>query len=163
MSNRLDVVASDREIVEPEHPACRVVREPEPALLIDDDDAFDHAGEDRLHLRVIAIQLGQAATELLHRSVQRPRHDAKLVGAVVETRRPQIAGGVAPGHLGDGAHARADSSRHHPGDRRRTGEREAEREDRQRWRSAGARAATLVSGSATRTMPMPGWLTGTAT
>ena len=128
MANRLDIVASDGKIIEAEHSPCGLIREAEPPLLVDDDDAFDHAGQDRLHLGVIAIQLGQAPAELLDRSVQGSRHDAQLVGAVVEAGRPQIAGAVAPGHFGDRAHARTDSSRHDPGNRRGPGERQAERE-----------------------------------
>ena len=131
MTDGLHVVSADGKIIEPEHPACRLVRQPEPSLLIDDDDPFDHAGEDRRHLRLVAIELGQTAPELLNRSVQRSRHVAKLVGAVAEARRAQIADGVAPRHFGDSAHARSDSPRHDPRDRRRADQRQAECQDRQ--------------------------------
>ena len=45
------------------HAARRVVREAQPSFLIDDEDAFDHAREDRLHLRAIAVELQEAAAE----------------------------------------------------------------------------------------------------
>ena len=61
------------------------------ALRIDDDDAFDHAGEDRLHARAIARLLAEPAADLLHRVVQRARHGAELVVAEAEVRRRQIA------------------------------------------------------------------------
>ena len=77
-----------RELVEPQHPLRGVVDELQPALRIDDDDAFDHAGEDRLHpRRGRAPARASRPPELLHRVVERPRHRAQLVVAVVEPRR----------------------------------------------------------------------------
>ena len=58
---------------------------------VDDDDAFDHAGENGRHARPVARQLAEPRPELLDRPVQRPRHRAQLVVAVVDRRRRQVA------------------------------------------------------------------------
>ena len=94
MADRLDVVASERQLVELQHPLRGLVDELQPSLRIDDDDAFDHAGEDRFHARAVARLLGQLAPDDLHRVVERPRDDAELVVAVVEARRRQIAAAI---------------------------------------------------------------------
>ena len=86
MADRLDVVAADRRGVELEHPARRVVGQLQAALRVDDDDAFDHAGEDRFHAGAVAGELVEPLPEFLHRVVERPRDRAELVVAVVERR-----------------------------------------------------------------------------
>ena len=108
-----------------------LVGELQAPLRIDDDDAFDHAGEDGFHPRAVARLFGQPAAEILHRVVERPRCRAQLVVAVAETRRRQVAAAVAPRDLGDRPHAAADPPRHEPREPRREGQREAERDERQ--------------------------------
>ena len=91
-----------RVVVEPEHPARRVVDVLEPALLVDDEDALHHAREDGDHARAIARQLVDAASELLYGAVHRPRHFADLVVAVVGHRPPEVADRVTPRDRDDG-------------------------------------------------------------
>ncbi len=66
MADRLDVRTSDRERVQLQHLARRLIRQLQPSVRIDDDDAFDHARENRLHPGTIARQFGQAPPQLLH-------------------------------------------------------------------------------------------------
>jgi len=102
MPDRLDVVMAERQVlVELQHPLRRVVHELKPSLRIDDDDAFDHAGENRCHARAVARLLGQLLRDGLHGLVQRARHGAKLVLAVVNARRRQIAFAIP---FRDGSH-----------------------------------------------------------
>ena len=86
MTNRFDVVAPDRQIVELEHLLRGVVHELQASLRIDDDDALDHAGENRLHPSAVARELAKPAAELLHGFVERPRHGPQFIVAVVEAR-----------------------------------------------------------------------------
>ena len=58
MPDGLDIVPPDGGIVQVQHAPRRVVGETQPALLIDDQHPFDHAGEDRFHLGAIAVELG---------------------------------------------------------------------------------------------------------
>ena len=130
MPDRLDVVVAQRQPVEPQHAVRGVVGQLQPALRIDHDHPFDHAGEDRLHLRAIARLLCQPPPELLHRAVERARHHAQLVVAVAEPRRPQVAGAVPLRDLRDAVNAAPHPSRDHPGDQRRADQRQAERQQR---------------------------------
>ena len=57
--DRFDVVAPERQVVEPQHPSRGLVGQLQPSLRIDDDDAFDHAGEDGFHARAIARLFGE--------------------------------------------------------------------------------------------------------
>ena len=95
--------------IELQHLARRVVHQLQPRLRIDDDDPFDHAGEDRFHARAIACLLAQPAADLLHRVVERPRHGAELVVAEAEPRRREVAPPVPLGDAGDQAHSGADA------------------------------------------------------
>ena len=95
MADGLDVVPAERAVVEPQHLPRGLVGQLQPSLRIDDDDAFDHAGEDRLHPRAVARLLVEPSPELLHRLVQRPRDGAQFVVAEVQPRRRQIALPVA--------------------------------------------------------------------
>ena len=141
MPDRLDVGPADRRrVVELQHLPRRVVGQLQPSLRIDDDDAFDHAGEDRFHPRAIARLLGEPASELLHRVVERARDGAELVVAVVEARRRQIAAAVAVGDAGDRRDAAADARREQPRDRARR------RAARRRARSASRSAPGAADG-----------------
>ena len=149
MPDRLDVVAG-RSPDRPSLSICRAasIGELQASAGIDDDDAFDHAGEDRFHARAIARQLGEPASELLHLIVERPRDGAELVVAEVEPRRREVAGAIARGDVGDGAHAVAQAAAEHERDHAGTGQRQTQR--RQRRRDAGRSAAERRSAGAPR-------------
>ena len=120
MPDRLDVVTAERQLVEPQHAARGVVGELQPALRIDDDDAFDHAGEDRLHLRAIARQLRRAAAR-----APAPSRRAPARRCPARRRRSRARGGVrSPARYRCATsamrvHAASDPPRDHPGDQRR--------------------------------------------
>ena len=88
MPDRFDVRPANRQPSSFSIRCGRVVGQLQAALRIDDDDAFDHAGEDRLHAAAIARLFGQPAPDFLHRLVQRPRDGPELVVA-------EIAGAAA--------------------------------------------------------------------
>ena len=111
-----DVRPPDPGFVELQHLPRRIVHQLQPALRIDDDDPFDHAGEDRFHARAIARLLAEAAADFLHRVVERARDAAELVVAEAEARRRQIAAAVALGDAGDEPDAPADPRGKQPGD-----------------------------------------------
>ncbi len=139
MADGLEVVASERQVVQPQHPPRGLVGQLQPAVRIDDDDAFDHAGEDGFHAGVIARLLGELPSDHLHRVVQRPRDAAELVVSVVETGGREIAAAVAFRDAGDRAHAAAHARGDDPADRGRADEREGER--RERWPPAWSETA----------------------
>ena len=103
MPDGLDVVAADRQRVELQHLRGRFVHDLQPSLRIDDDDPFDHAGEDGAHAAAIARQVADSRAEILDRFVERPRHRPELVVAEVERGGRQVAAAVAPRLFGDGA------------------------------------------------------------
>ena len=162
MPDRLDIVPPDRQLVELQHLPRGVVHELQPPLRIDDDDAFDHAGQDRFHAAAVSGELAQPPAELLHRLVERSRHLAELVVAVVQARRGQVAPAIAFGNLGDCADAVSEASGRERRDERGAGERQL-RALRASWRIACSCRRISVSGSATRTKAMAGCRTGTAT
>ena len=125
MPNRFDVVAAERQVVELQHVPRRVVCQLQPALWIDDDHPFDHAGEDRFHPRAIARLRGEPAAHFLHRIVQCAGDGAQLVVSIIEPWRREIACAVARGDLRNHVHALADARGHHPADRGRARQREA--------------------------------------
>ena len=56
MANRFDVGVIDRSGLELQDPARGVVDELQAAMFVHDQHALDHAGEDRLHPRAVALQ-----------------------------------------------------------------------------------------------------------
>ena len=129
-TNRFDVRPSDADLVQLQHLPRRVVHELEPAARVDDDDAFDHAGENRFRPRPIARLLRELAPDLLHRLVKRACHRAELVVAEAQARRRQIAGAIALRDAGDEPHAVSDPRGEEPRDRGAADEREPQREQR---------------------------------
>ena len=87
------------------------VHQLQPPLPIDDEHAFDHAGEDRFHARAIARELLEPAPEFLHGLVERARDGAELVGAVVVDRAREVAGANSARRLAAIALTRRDSER----------------------------------------------------
>ena len=87
MADGLDVGPPGGVVLEPQHAARGVVDVLQLAGLVDDQHAFDHAAEDRLHARAIARQLVDAAAELVHGRVERARRDAEVVVSVVGAGR----------------------------------------------------------------------------
>ena len=142
MADGLEVVASQRQVVEPQHPPRGLVGQLQPAVWIDDDDAFDHAGEDGFHTSVIARLLGELPSHDLYRIVQRPRDAPELVVSVVETGGREVAAAVAFRDAGDRAHAAAHARGDDPADRGRAAEREGER--REDGRQHGAKLLTDI-------------------
>ena len=130
--DRFHVRLADRDIVQLQHLPRRVVDELQPRLGIDDDDAFDHAGEDRFHARAIARLLRQTPPDILHRRVQRTRHGAELIVAEAELRRRQVAALIAVRDARDEPHALTDARGKEPRDRGTAQERKTERRERRR-------------------------------
>ena len=101
----------------------RGVDELHAALVVDDQHAFDHAGEDRLHARAVGRELGRAAADLARPSRRaraprcRSRRCRSRAPAATSRRR------VALGDLGDRAHAPAEERRRAPGEEQRGDER----------------------------------------
>ena len=87
------------------------------ALFVDDEHAFDHAAEDRLHAGAVGGELRGAAADLANGVVEHARHDADLIVPVSRTLPAEIAGGVAPRRVGDRAHAAGQQRRGDPGQR----------------------------------------------
>ena len=112
------------------------------ALFVDDEDPFDHAGENGLHPRAIARQLVQPAAELLDRCRRAPappcraRRRRSRAGACVE-----VAGGIASRHLGDRrARGRASGSENAQASTSATGSADANAPRASAARSRGAAA-----------------------
>jgi hypothetical protein len=82
-------------------------------LLVDDNDAFDHAREDGAQVTAIVGELVHAASELLDGAIERARHDAELIVAVAEGRTGEVARRVPARDAGDRRHA----PRHRRGER----------------------------------------------
>ena len=59
MADRLDVGAADGVALDAQHPAGGVVDQLQASGLVDDQHAFDHAAENRLHARPVARQRGR--------------------------------------------------------------------------------------------------------
>ena len=59
MSNRFDVVTSHRRLIELEHFLRGAIDEFQPSLRVDDNDAFDHPGENRGHAFAVAGEVRQ--------------------------------------------------------------------------------------------------------
>ena len=83
MADRLDVRMIDRSLLELEQAARRVVHQLQSTLLVHHQHAFDHAGEDCLHAGPIALEAVDAAAELVHRLVHRPRDVAEIIVLVI--------------------------------------------------------------------------------
>ena len=111
LADDLEVVPAFGGVLQPQHPPRGGVDELHPPLVVDDQHAFDHAAEDRFHARAIGVEVGRAAADLADRVVQRARHGADLVGAVVARRLRQIARGVALRDRGNRAHPAAEEHR----------------------------------------------------
>ena len=126
----LDVMAADRQVVEPQHLPGRVVGELEPALRIDDDDALDHPGQDGRRSSAVARQLRDPHGEVGDGLVERPGDGAELVVAVLEPARGEVAVTVAPRRIGDAAHPMSEPPRDHECHHDRGGQCQAERRQR---------------------------------
>ena len=101
MADAFHVVPPDRRLAQLQHLAGRVVHELYAALRIDNDDPFNHPGEDRRHASPVPRQVGKPAAELVHRVVQDPRDGSQLVVAVIETWGCEIAAPVPAGDVSD--------------------------------------------------------------
>ena len=88
LAHDLDVVPAFGVALQLQHRARRAVDELHPAVIVDDEHAFDHAGEDRFHARAIRGEIGRAPADFARRVVERARDGADLVVAVV-SRRPR--------------------------------------------------------------------------
>ena len=81
--------------IDAQHVLRGAIHELQPPLPIDDEHAFDHAGEDGAHPRAIARQLLDPSAQLLHRGVERTGDRAELVGPVVVRGSRQVPGRIA--------------------------------------------------------------------
>ena len=66
MADDFEIAAARRRRVDAQHLLRGAIHQLQPSLSIDDQHAFDHAGEDGLHARAIARQLFEPAAQFLH-------------------------------------------------------------------------------------------------
>ena len=135
-----------------EHRRHGRIRQHQPSGAVDEHDAFDHPGQNRLHVRAFARHLGEPGAELSRRVVEDVRDQTNLVAPVVSCRPGEISSLVALGRVHDGAQPPVDDHRRR-GRSATSGRRETCRQVR-RARAAGrcaTRSSMAVSGSATRT------------
>jgi hypothetical protein len=66
VTDDLDIVTADRQIVEPQQLSCGLIGELHPSTRIEHNHAFQHAGEDGLHARPIARELFEPSPHFLH-------------------------------------------------------------------------------------------------
>ena len=150
MADHLHVGPSGGLLGDAQHVLRGAVDELHLALAIDDQHALDHAGEDGFGAGAVARQIVDAASELLRRAVERPRHGAELVLAVVVRRPAEVAGGIPLRHRGDGFDAPRERRREEPRQHQRGHERGAERQ-RRGAADRGQLRVDVESGSARRT------------
>ena len=103
LAHDLRIVPPLDRIVDPEHPAGGFVGELQAAVRVDDEHPFDHARQDRRQARAIGLESARRLVRSCVRESSMPRHAADFVLAVVGGRSGQIALGVAPRALVDGA------------------------------------------------------------
>ena len=115
VADRFDVMPADREIVDLQQLPRGIVQELDAALRVDDDDSFDHPGENGRHSRAVARQLDEPFAELLDRPIQLPRCPPDLVVAVVDGRRREVALAIPASEVAD----RPDAPIEPPADNRR--------------------------------------------
>ena len=128
MADGLDVRPAEDRLVELQHVTRRAVDQLQPSLRVDDDDPFDHAGEDRFHPRRDRAPAPPAAARPPAPSRRaRARRVAEFVVAEAEPRRRQIAAAVAARDAGDEAHPLADAGGEEPRDQRAADQRDAQR------------------------------------
>ena len=75
----LGIVPSLDRVVDLQHPPGGFVRELQPAVLVDDEDPFDHAREDRRHPRAIRFEPREPGRQIARQRVEHARHAADLV------------------------------------------------------------------------------------
>ena len=158
MTDRVGVATVDPRVGNAQHPLRRAVHEPEAAVLVEDQDAFDHPREDRLHARPVAREIRQPAPELENHGVERSGHPSELVAAVVDGRAGELAGGIAVRDVGN----RGDTARQRDGERPRERERHG-RAERYRQQREGYDPPQLLPhvsrGTARRTNATSAWCT----
>ena len=101
VADRFDVVPADCEVVDLQHLPRGLVQELHAALRVDDDDPFDHPGENGRHSRAVARQLDEPFAELLDRPIQLPRRPPDFVVAVVDDRRREVALAIPASEMAD--------------------------------------------------------------
>src|SRR4029077_4233551 len=101
MTDRFEVVPADGQLVEAQHLACGIVDELHPSLRVDDDDALDHAAEDRGHAPAIARQFVDSRAEILDGVVERTCDDAELVVSEIQAGRRQLTFAIATSETGN--------------------------------------------------------------
>ena len=165
LADDLEVVPAVAGVLQPQHPPRRVVRELHAPVLVDDQHAFDHAGEDGLHARAIAAPGPRRAdprapTRRAPARRCRSRRCRSRAPAATSRRRRSARATVRQ------SRARAGSAgRRRPGQRQRRQQADSERDERDR-RTSASWWPTSVSGSARRTTASAGasgLRTGTAT
>jgi hypothetical protein len=105
VANGFEIRVIDCVVVNVQHPPRSVVDVLEPALIVHDQNAFDHAGENGDHAGAVTRQIIDTPAELVDGGVHRARDLADFVVAVVWQRTFEIADGVALGDGQDSGHA----------------------------------------------------------
>ena len=130
MPDHLEIAASDGGRVDRQHLLGSAVHELHAPLAIQHEDAFDHPGEDRFHVRAVAGKLLEPPPEVLYGRIERARHRSQLVAAVVVGRAGQIARAVSLRDGGHRLHPPAEDHRRQPGEQHRQRRRQRERNQR---------------------------------
>ena len=76
---------------QPQHRSHGRIGQHEPAGAVHEHDAFDHAGQDRVHVRALARHVGEPRAEFARGVVEHVGDDADLVAAVVARRPAEVA------------------------------------------------------------------------
>ena len=91
VANHLEVMTILGRLREPEHRPHRRVGQHESAGGVHEDDAFDHAGENRVHVRALARHLLELRAQLPRRIVEHVGHRADLVAAMIARRPAEVS------------------------------------------------------------------------
>ena len=135
-------------------------------MLVDDENAFDHAGEDGFHARAVGFEAGQALRKVLRQPVEQARDRADLVVAVVGCRPREIAGRVALRRAAASSGGAGRAARRTPMSGRCAATIPVAKPRSASVRTHASCRSTSVNGTARRTIDksgMPGLLTGMAT
>ena len=98
MTDGFDVGTAAGLALELQQVARSFVHELQPPLAVDDQHAFDHAGEDGLHARAVAGERVHPLPQFMHGGIHGARDAAEVIVAVIGSRAAQVAQRVAPCH-----------------------------------------------------------------
>jgi hypothetical protein len=128
LAHRLDEGVADW-IAQAQAGAQRLVRQQDDSLVVHREHALFHRGQDRVHARPLARDLGDPLLELVGRAVQDARQLAQLVGARDRAARVQVAGRELAGRVHHAVEGTGQRGREDHRQQRRDHERQQRRGD----------------------------------